>query len=184
MLLKHRWAPLAPCFIFPMQFSSSAVKFDYAKNRQNVTKQRNNSASLKAFAALDGRAHWRHLANTTERSVRGGDAAVCSDYLVTNRCCWSSCCRPCAWRWWWCTRADWCWGSSRPTWRRSASETPGPPSCTRLTPHANMTTRCNSWKQQLYSWGLNHVSQHAVYGYIEITQTNVVNQNKQKDEKQ
>ena len=28
-------------------------------------------------------AHWRHLANTTDRSVRGGDAALCQTTLTT-----------------------------------------------------------------------------------------------------
>jgi len=28
---------------------------------------------------LDGGAHWRHLANTIERSVRGGDAVLCQN---------------------------------------------------------------------------------------------------------
>ena len=31
------------------------------------------------------RAHWRHLANTTERLVRGGDAALCP--VTLTRCC-------------------------------------------------------------------------------------------------
>jgi len=30
---------------------------------------------------LDGGAHWRHLANTIERSVRGGDAVLCQNVL-------------------------------------------------------------------------------------------------------
>jgi len=30
-------------------------------------------------------AHWRHLANTTERSISGGDAALCQITLTT--CC-------------------------------------------------------------------------------------------------
>jgi len=30
---------------------------------------------------LDGGAHWRHLANTTEPSMCGGDAAFLSNYL-------------------------------------------------------------------------------------------------------
>ena len=31
----------------------------------------------------DGRAYWRHLANTIESSVFGGDAALCQITLVT-----------------------------------------------------------------------------------------------------
>ena len=30
-----------------------------------------------------GRAHWRHLSNTTELSVCGGDAALCQNTLTT-----------------------------------------------------------------------------------------------------
>jgi len=33
----------------------------------------------------DGRAHWRHLVNMTEPSVRAGDAALCQITLIT--CC-------------------------------------------------------------------------------------------------
>jgi len=33
---------------------------------------------------LDGDAHWRHLANITESSVRGGDAALCQ---ITSTTC-------------------------------------------------------------------------------------------------
>ena len=33
-----------------------------------------------------GGAHWRHQANTTERSVRGGDAALWQS-TSTTRCC-------------------------------------------------------------------------------------------------
>ena len=32
---------------------------------------------------LNGGAHWRHLANTTEPSVCGGDAALCQITLTT-----------------------------------------------------------------------------------------------------
>ena len=37
------------------------------------------------WGVLDGGAHWRHLANTTEPSVCGGDAALCQITLTT--CC-------------------------------------------------------------------------------------------------
>jgi len=33
-------------------------------------------------------AHWRHLANTTEPSMCGGDAALCQITLIT--CCFSN----------------------------------------------------------------------------------------------
>jgi len=34
---------------------------------------------------LDGGAHWRQLANTTEPSVCGGDASLCQITLTTHR---------------------------------------------------------------------------------------------------
>ena len=42
---------------------------------------------VQSYSSSDanGRAHWRHLANTIELSVRGGDAALCQVTLTT---CW------------------------------------------------------------------------------------------------
>jgi len=59
----------------------------------------------------------------------------------TNQCYWSSCCRPSTTHWWWCTPADWCFHSSPLGQRQYASETPGPPSCTRL-PGTHTTHSC------------------------------------------
>jgi len=38
-------------------------------------------------------AHWRHLKNTTEPSMCGGDAALCQITLTTCCCCCYRCCR-------------------------------------------------------------------------------------------
>jgi len=38
------------------------------------------------YRVLDGHAHWRHLPNTTEPSVCGGDAVLC-EITLTACCC-------------------------------------------------------------------------------------------------
>jgi len=51
--------------------------------RVGRTKHKFNRIRQVAPMCRHGRAHWRHLANTIEPSVCGGDAALCQITLTT-----------------------------------------------------------------------------------------------------
>jgi len=54
-----------------------------AKKLLNLESRCHLGCGLRLAQGSDGSAHWRHLANTTEPSMSGGDVALCQMTMTT-----------------------------------------------------------------------------------------------------